>query len=284
MNFFNKAFLLIVSVMLLTACDNTHHVNYRLFSLDIPAGYLDKSSNNADIASSVSISSKDGHNTITTLGALYQESPETFLTMQIDKNLPIITPGLDIGTPYTVTVAGIKALAADCAGTDDGETVSGKLYAFAKEPITFIVLALGTKDTPDVTEKIIASITPNKEYLDSVLATPKAEIDMLVNLAQGNVVTDDPNNIVVTDIRTDHAARIITYVMSLPGAADDYADLAENVAANHRDTAGSLHDGYTDDPSLSVPLRYGYSICYEYVLYGTDKVIATDTFTPEEIM
>lgn len=45
-----------------------------------------------------------------------------------------------------------------------------------------------------------------------------------------------------------------------------------------------IPDGYLDDPALSVPLDHGYSICYEYLPYGTDNVIATETFTPEEIM
>lgn len=272
------------SVMLLTACDNTHSVNTKLFSLDAPAGYLDEPAEESDIVSAVSISSMNGNSAIITIGSLYQDSPESFLTLQIKDNLSTTMPDVNIGTPYTATVAGVDALIADCSGETEGERVSGKLYAFNKEPLTFVVLAFGTNGSPDVTEKVIASITPNKEYLDSVLATPKAEIDMLVNLARGNVVTDDPNNIVVADIHADHAARKIIYVMSLPGTAEEYADLSENIAANHQSLLGTLRDGYLDDPALSIPLKHGYSICYEYVPYGTDNVIATETFTPEEIM
>lgn len=284
MNFFNKAFLLIVSVMLLTACDNTHHVNTQLFSLDTPTGYLDEPAEENEIISAVSISSIDGNNVIVTFGALYQDSAESLLSMQIKENFSTTIPGLNIGAPYMASIAGIEALVSDCDGTAEGETVSGKIYAFTRPPLTFVVLAIGTKGTPDATEKVIASITPNKEYLDSIFASPEAEVDLLINLARKNGITDNSEEIDIAEIRTDHVGRKITYVMSLPGTADDYADLAENVAANHRETAGSLHDGYTDDPSLSVPLRHGYSICYEYVLYGTDKVIATDTFIPEEIM
>lgn len=284
MNFFKQAFFFMASVMLLTACDNTHSVNTKLFSLDAPAGYLDEPAEESDIVSAVSISSMDGNSAIITIGSLYQDSPESFLTLQIKDNLSTTMPDINIGTPYTATVAGVDALIADCSGETEGERVSGKLYAFNKEPLTFVVLAFGTNGSPDVTEKVIASITPNKEYLDSVLATPKAEIDMLVNLARGNVVTDDPNNIVVADIHADHAARKIIYVMSLPGTAEEYADLSENIAANHQSLLGTLRDGYLDDPALSIPLKHGYSICYEYVPYGTDNVIATETFTPEEIM
>lgn len=272
------------SVMLLTACDNTHSVNTKLFSLDAPAGYLDEPAEESDIVSAVSISSMDGNSAIITIGSLYQDSPGSFLTLQIKDNLSTTMPDVNIGTPYTATVAGVDALIADCSGETEGERVSGKLYAFNKEPLTFVVLAFGTNGSPDVTEKVIASITPNKEYLDSILATPKAEIDMLTGLARKNVVTDDPDNVVVADIRTDHAARKIIYVMSLPGTAEEYADLSENIAANHQSLLGTLRDGYLDDPALSIPLKHGYSICYEYVPYGTDNVIATETFTPEEIM
>ncbi|MDE6324679.1 MAG: hypothetical protein K2M02_00750, partial [Duncaniella sp.] len=134
MNFFNKAFLLIVSVMLLTACDNTHHVNTQLFSLDTPTGYLDEPAEENEIISAVSISSIDGNNVIVTFGALYQDSAESLLSMQINENFSTSIPGLNIGTPHTATVAGMETLVADCDGTAEGETVSGKIYAFTRPP------------------------------------------------------------------------------------------------------------------------------------------------------
>lgn len=261
-----RLFIFTALAILTAACNQTKTVENNMFAVEMPAGYTLTGDEISvpDFSETAVISNNKGSVSLMAFPA--GPDPEKLLYAQTFGGLNSALSNCTFGEIRPVSIGGLDGFAVQMEGLVSSQNAKGTIYTLPKGDYIFMVIAVGSNGAPDVTEDIIASITPKTDPRP-VDEHNAALLESVVNLSRKSLPQYTDEVTVWSAIDIDKERKCLVMTMTVDGSSEDY-DLdytRKLLETEQRDYAiNSFRENRSADYLVDIPARLGYDFEYLY--------------------